>query len=192
MVQTKAKKNKNNKVFVVHRLDKDTSGLIVFAKSELVKKKLQNNWNQSIRNYVAVVNGNVEKDKETGNGHPNDLRTRLWINGQINDDWSYTGMLENIQCFCDDDGEEDTDFQRAYVEGKLGGMNVLAGRYNAFLVNGNLYDTRADGVELNYGKDIKEEIGIDVSVGLSYSKVLAKLAYKKSPFGLSGFWGDNK
>lgn len=71
------KKNKNNKVFVVHRLDKDTSGLIVFAKSELVKKKLQNNWDQSIRNYVAVVNGNVEKDKETLRSYLKETKTLL-------------------------------------------------------------------------------------------------------------------
>ena len=57
-------KNKNNKVFIVHRLDKDTSGLIVFAKSEEVKRKLQNNWDKSIRNYVCVVNGIMEHKKE--------------------------------------------------------------------------------------------------------------------------------
>lgn len=71
------KKNKNNKVFVVHRLDKDTSGLIVFAKSEIVKKKLQNNWNQSIRNYVAVVNGNVEKEKDTLRSYLKETKTLL-------------------------------------------------------------------------------------------------------------------
>jgi len=71
------KKNKNNKVFVVHRLDKDTSGLIVFAKSEMVKKKLQNNWEKSIRNYVAVVNGKVEKEKETLRSYLKETKTLL-------------------------------------------------------------------------------------------------------------------
>jgi len=71
------KKNKNNKVFVVHRLDKDTSGLIVFAKSEMVKKKLQNNWDKSIRNYVAVVNGNVEKEKDTLRSYLKETKTLL-------------------------------------------------------------------------------------------------------------------
>ena len=71
------KKNKNNKVFVVHRLDKDTSGLIVFAKSEIVKKKLQNNWNKSIRNYVAVVNGNVLKEKDTLRSYLKETKTLL-------------------------------------------------------------------------------------------------------------------
>lgn len=71
------KKNKNNKVFIVHRLDKDTSGLIVFAKSELVKKKLQNNWDKSIRNYVAVVNGNVLKEKDTLRSYLKETKTLL-------------------------------------------------------------------------------------------------------------------
>ena len=85
----------------------------------------------------------------------NDLRSRLWVNGQINDDWSYTGMLENTQDLKDNAGNEDTSFQRAYVEGKLGGLNVTAGRYNAFFANGNVYDTRADGVEVSYGSKIQ-------------------------------------
>ena len=43
------KKNKNNKVFIVHRLDKDTAGLIVFAKSLKVKNALQDNWDKVVR-----------------------------------------------------------------------------------------------------------------------------------------------
>ena len=86
------------------------------------------------------------------------LRSRIWINGQANDDWSYTAMLENTQTFSGDQrntGEEGVNFQRAYVEGKIGGVDVTAGRYNAFFGNGYVYDTRADAVEVAYGKDIK-------------------------------------
>ena len=57
------RKNKNNKVFIVHRLDKDTSGLVLFAKSMDIKNKLQNNWEKTNRGYVAVVNGHT-KDKD--------------------------------------------------------------------------------------------------------------------------------
>lgn len=59
-------KNKNNKVFIVHRLDRDTSGLIVFAKNEKVKKILQDNWDKNVkRKYVAVVEGKVQKENGT-------------------------------------------------------------------------------------------------------------------------------
>ena len=84
-----------------------------------------------------------------------DLRSRIWITGQVNEDWTYTGMIENVQNLRDNEGNEDTNFQRAYVQGKLGGMAVTAGRYNEFLANGNIYDDRADGVALTYGDKVK-------------------------------------
>ena len=55
------KQHKSNKIFIVHRLDKDTSGIVVFAKSTLVKQQLQNNWDNVIRKYVALVEGKIEK-----------------------------------------------------------------------------------------------------------------------------------
>ena len=38
------KQDTKNKIFVVHRLDRETSGLMVYAKNKLVKDKLQENW----------------------------------------------------------------------------------------------------------------------------------------------------
>ena len=96
-----------------------------------------------------------EDYKGEGNSFDHNLRSRIWVNGQVNDDWSYTGMLQNTQDLKDNAGNETTKFQRAYVEGKLGGLNVTAGRYNAFFANGNVYDTRADGVEVSYGSKIQ-------------------------------------
>ena len=48
-----------NKLFIVHRLDRDTSGLMVFAKSMEAKERLQHNWNNMVlsRKYLAVVEG---------------------------------------------------------------------------------------------------------------------------------------
>lgn len=59
--------DRNNKIFIVHRLDRDTSGLMLFAKSEDVKNYYQENWHQvtKIRNYLALVEGAVEKEKGT-------------------------------------------------------------------------------------------------------------------------------
>ena len=55
--------NKNNKIFIVHRLDKDTSGIVIFSKDEKTKKDLQDNWNDYVRlrEYVAVVHGKLNK-----------------------------------------------------------------------------------------------------------------------------------
>ncbi|MDO8953180.1 MAG: RluA family pseudouridine synthase [Draconibacterium sp.] len=46
-----------NRIFIVHRLDRDTSGVLVFAKSESVKRFLQDNWKEFSKKYVAVVHG---------------------------------------------------------------------------------------------------------------------------------------
>ncbi len=56
-------KDKNSKVFIVHRLDKDTSGIVILAKNEKIKKQLQDNWNEyvSLREYVAIVHGHLKK-----------------------------------------------------------------------------------------------------------------------------------
>lgn len=59
-------KKKKQKVFIIHRLDKDTSGIVVFAKNEKIKKLYQDNWNDLVikRGYIAVVCGKT-KDKDT-------------------------------------------------------------------------------------------------------------------------------
>lgn len=59
-------KNKNNKVFIIHRLDKDTSGIIMFAKSDKIKNLFQKNWNDIVleRKYYAVVEGKLKNNKE--------------------------------------------------------------------------------------------------------------------------------
>ncbi|MCI8575404.1 MAG: RNA pseudouridine synthase [Bacilli bacterium] len=59
------KQNPRNKIFIVHRLDKDTSGIVVFAKNESLKQALQINWDKlaSVREYLAIVEG-VIKEKE--------------------------------------------------------------------------------------------------------------------------------
>ncbi len=56
-----------NKIFIVHRLDRETSGLMVFAKNEKVKRLMQENWNEDVleKSYVAVVEGVPEKKEGT-------------------------------------------------------------------------------------------------------------------------------
>ena len=67
---------KNQRVFVVHRLDKDTSGIVVFAKSEKVKNILQDNWDNVVRNYIAVVHGKT-KEKDTIVSYIKETKTLL-------------------------------------------------------------------------------------------------------------------
>ncbi len=61
------KADRKNRIYIVHRLDRDTSGVMIFAKSEDVKNKLQNNWQDMVkeRMYTALVEGAVEKESGT-------------------------------------------------------------------------------------------------------------------------------
>ena len=59
------KQNPKNKIFIVHRLDKDTSGLVLFAKNEKVKYDLQRNWQNVERKYYAVVSGKLNEKNGT-------------------------------------------------------------------------------------------------------------------------------
>jgi len=56
-----------NRIFIVHRLDRDTSGVMLFAKSEAVKESLQKAWSEVVlqRSYAAVVEGAVTKEQGT-------------------------------------------------------------------------------------------------------------------------------
>ena len=83
------------------------------------------------------------------------LRTRLWVNGQMNDDWSYTAMVQGTQDFRDSDGEKDFELHRAYVEGKIGAVDVLAGRWNEFFWNANILDQFVEGARFTYGDKVK-------------------------------------
>jgi len=61
------KSSPKNRVFTVHRLDRETSGVIMFAKSREIQLALQENWHRVVtrRVYVALVEGKVEKDEDT-------------------------------------------------------------------------------------------------------------------------------
>ena len=62
-------KDKHNRAYIVHRIDEDTSGVLMFAKNEKIAHLLtdKDNWNQLVkkRGYYAVVEGAMEKDSGT-------------------------------------------------------------------------------------------------------------------------------
>ena len=113
-------------------------------------------------------------ERENPTNHFGRLRSDLWVNGQVNDDWTYSAMFRNEQKFTGEEanaGEEKVAFQRAYVNGRIGGLAVQAGRYNktditATAVGGNIYDNRMDGVQVSYGKDVKLTAGYGKATAL--------------------------
>lgn len=59
--------HRNNRVFVVHRLDRETSGLMMYAKDEMTQHTLRDNWHDIVtdRRYVSIVEGEMERDHGT-------------------------------------------------------------------------------------------------------------------------------
>lgn len=127
---------------------------------------------------------NHEGKGSISNDYESTLRSRIWITGQINDGWKYTGMLQNTQDLSTDSGDESTDFQRAYLEGRLGGMDVTAGRYNAFFADGNIYDNRADGVEVSYGDKSRSLVPLVRQLTISISWAFPELPAAAMPAAL--------
>jgi tRNA pseudouridine32 synthase/23S rRNA pseudouridine746 synthase/23S rRNA pseudouridine1911/1915/1917 synthase len=54
-----------NRVFIVHRLDRDTSGVLIFAKNEAAQHRLQSEWNETRKKYLAIVHGKCRKQADT-------------------------------------------------------------------------------------------------------------------------------
>ena len=95
-----------------------------------------------------------------GSNHQGYLRTRLFLNGQVNEDWTYTGRFENRQYYTGGDSwggthesDDEVDLNWAYVSGPIGGVKVEAGRRD--FVKSDVMDTRGDGVKLSYGDNVK-------------------------------------
>lgn len=72
-------KDRQVRVFIVHRLDKDTSGILLFAKNEKMKKVLQENWNTIVtkRGYLAIVEGHLEKKQGVVKQYLEESKTQM-------------------------------------------------------------------------------------------------------------------
>lgn len=80
--------NPKNLIFIVHRLDRDTSGLMMFAKSKRVQEVLQTDWNNAIieRSYIAVVEGCVETPEGTVTSWLKENKAMVMYSSQTPDD----------------------------------------------------------------------------------------------------------
>lgn len=60
-------KDKHNRIFITHRLDRETSGVLMFSKNEKIRDLLQKDWNDLVikRGYFAIVEGQMEKKEDT-------------------------------------------------------------------------------------------------------------------------------
>ena len=61
----KGNSKSKNRIFIVHRLDRETSGVLVFAKNERSKRYLQDEWQQFTKTYFAVIHGQLTEKEGT-------------------------------------------------------------------------------------------------------------------------------
>lgn len=61
--------HRGERVFIVHRIDRDTSGLLVFARTEAIKRILQDRWDEVDKRYYAVVEGVPKKSEDIIESH---------------------------------------------------------------------------------------------------------------------------
>lgn len=119
-----------------------------------------------------------EKNSKVGSIAQHRLRTRIFVNGNINEDWTYTGRFENNQILSDIDGkskgstgDDDVTLNQAYVSGRLGGVKVIAGKTDHYAGNGFIYDDTAEKIELSYGKNVKLTAYYGIPTDYGYDKM---------------------
>lgn len=126
----------------------DALGVRVAAlekKSDNVKitGEIRYHWARSNRNYLDT--GSNDGRRGTG------LRSRVYFNGQINDNWKYVGRIENQQWFDNNGNDGGVNFNVAKVEGRLGGVKVMAGHDDDVFADGYIFDGEYDAIKLSYG-----------------------------------------
>ena len=142
------------------------------------------------------------------------LRSRLYFTGKVNDNWNYVGRIQNQQWFHKSDepdvgnkGDEGTEFNIAKLEGRLGGVNVIAGRDDDVFADGYIYDGEHDAIKLSYGDkwyvsgaygkltDLNDDdfpntatkfFTAEIGSNIEGSFVNGKIGYLKNKFGADG------
>ena len=107
----------------------------------------------------------------------NRLRSRIFVNGNINEDWSYTGRFENNQSLKNSSGDDTVRLNQAYVNGRLGGVKLIAGKGDHYTGSGFVYDDTAEFIRAAYGKDVQ------------VSAYVGKPVTTASDYGYEKMWG---
>lgn len=128
-----------------------------------------------IRYEYGDRNGDMQKTK--GKVAQHRLRSRIFVNGNINEDWSYTGRFENNQSLKNSSGDDTLKFNQAYVSGRLGGVKVIAGKGDHYTGNSFVYDDTAEFIRATYGKDVQ------------VSAYVGKPVTTASDYGYEKMWG---
>ena len=111
--------------------------------------------NVKITGQVRFSYKDADASKNIKEGDTGRLRTRIFVKGSVNEDWTYTGRFENNQYTNNNVGDDDVKLNWAFVSGRVGGIKMDAGRMDFTNAGGTVLDSRGDGVKLSYGDKIK-------------------------------------
>ena len=111
--------------------------------------------NVKITGQVRFSYKDADASKGIKEGDTGRLRTRIFVKGSVNEDWTYTGRFENNQYTNNNVGDDDVKLNWAFVSGRVGGIKMDAGRMDFTNAGGTVLDSRGDGVKLSYGDKIK-------------------------------------
>lgn len=132
--------NVNNRIFIVHRLDQDTSGVMLFVKNVELKYALQDNWNNLVktREYVAVVEGKVDPKSDVIKSYLKTTKTNL----------TYSSKDKTAQ-------EAITEYEviKQIKEYALVKINLKTGRKNQIRVHFNDKNNPVTGDKMYYAKN---------------------------------------
>ena len=127
-----------NKIFIVHRLDRETRGLVIFAKDEKTKRYLQDHWSQVKRKYYAVVSGKVVNK----NGH---LENYLQENAQMKVYISNKGQLAITDYKVLETNQKNTLLDVEIKTGRKNQIRVQLANIGHHIVGDNKYGVKQSG-----------------------------------------------
>ncbi len=173
-------KNRNAKIFIVHRLDKDTSGIVVLAKDQKTKNKLQENWNSfvSLREYTAVVHGHLKNKEDRIVQHLKETKTNLVFpvkNGEGKE------AITNYKVI-----KENSNYSLVSINIETGRKNQIRVAFNTLrhpIVGDNKYgDIKDDKSRLYlhanrlkmYYPEIKKDILFETNIPSEFKKIMNK------------------
>ncbi|SMC86650.1 tetratricopeptide repeat protein [Sporomusa malonica] len=109
------------------------------------------NIDGEIRYHYAVNSGSEKWNKDSSG-----IRAYLGADSRINKDWHVYSVLEGQKNIINYNNK--FELSRLYVVGKVGASTVKAGSFGYLMAEGNIYDSRFDGIRVDFGDPVRYTI----------------------------------
>lgn len=159
-------KNKHAKVFIIHRLDKDTSGIVMFAKNEYAKNIFQEKWNDIVktRSYIAIVHGILSQKEAILTNYLKETTTNLVYVSKNNEGKKAITEYKVIK--------EKNDYSKLQIYIKTGRKNQI--RVQLAHINHPIVGDK------KYGKDLEKRLFLHADRLEIYNPISKKVMLFKS------------